>query len=70
MKYMNYLIITAIITLLSCQDSAQKVTQEDKQMAEKIKSEFLRSWNAYKTYAWGHDVLLPVSKGYLDWYEQ
>ena len=38
-------------------------------MAEQIKSEFLRSWNAYKTYAWGHDVLLPVSKGHMDWYE-
>lgn len=38
-------------------------------MAEKIKAEFVRSWNGYKTYAWGHDVLLPVSKGNMDWYE-
>jgi hypothetical protein len=60
----------AFITLfiVSCQP-AWKGSSEDQIMAEKIKSEFLRSWNAYKTYAWGHDVLLPLSKSYMDWYE-
>ncbi|BAO76030.1 alpha-mannosidase/ calcium ion binding / mannosyl-oligosaccharide 1,2-alpha-mannosidase [Winogradskyella sp. PG-2] len=29
----------------------------------------LRSWNAYKTYAWGKDVLLPLSKSGFNWYE-
>jgi len=66
MKYFTFLLI---VLLIGCQTPNQKEKQADKQMAEKIKSEFLRSWNAYKTYAWGHDVLLPVSKGYMDWYE-
>ena len=57
-----------MIALAGCQTSVDKT--EDQKMADQIKSEFLRSWNAYKTYAWGHDVLLPVSKGYMDWYEQ
>lgn len=39
-------------------------------LAKEVRSEMIRSWSAYKKYAWGHDVLLPVSKGYKDWYEQ
>ncbi len=37
-------------------------------LTEKVKSEFLHAWNGYKKYAWGHDVLKPLSKGYEDWY--
>jgi mannosidase alpha-like ER degradation enhancer 2 len=33
-----------------------------------VKTEFLHAWNAYKQYAWGHDALRPLSKGYRDWY--
>ena len=41
----------------------------DKQkLAEEVKAEFLHAWNAYKKYAWGHDVLKPLSKSYQDWY--
>jgi hypothetical protein len=69
MKSFNHFIIISIILLLSCQSTDQKEKQADKLMAEKIKAEFVRSWNGYKTYAWGHDVLLPLSKGYMDWYE-
>jgi hypothetical protein len=70
MKSLNYLTITAIFLLISCQASYHKEKKADKLMAEKIKAEFVRCWDAYKTYAWGHDVLLPVSKGNMDWYEQ
>ena len=37
-------------------------------MAGRIREEFLHAWNAYKQYAWGHDELKPLSKGYHDWY--
>lgn len=37
-------------------------------MAERVRQEFLHAWNAYKQYAWGHDELKPLSKGYHDWY--
>ena len=30
----------------------------------------LRSWQAYKDYAWGYDVLLPLSKSGFNWYEE
>jgi mannosidase alpha-like ER degradation enhancer 2 len=38
--------------------------------AEQVKAEFLHAWTAYKKYAWGHDELKPLSKGYSDWYKQ
>ncbi len=41
-----------------------------KEMAEKVKAEFLHAWDGYKKYAWGHDDLLPLSKKPTDWYGQ
>ena len=38
------------------------------QLAEKVRQEFLHSWNGYKKYAWGHDALKPLSKTHHDWY--
>ena len=69
MKNICFILILSIITFTGCQTVDRKVSEADLQTADKIKSEFLRSWNAYKTYAWGHDVLLPVSRGHMDWYE-
>ncbi len=43
--------------------------QIDKEkLAQEVKQEFLHAWNGYKKYAWGHDVLNPISKSYRDWY--
>ncbi len=39
-------------------------------LAIEVKNETLRSWNAYKAYAWGHDELKPLSKTYSDWYPE
>lgn len=38
--------------------------------AEVVKAEMIRSWEAYRTYAWGDDVLLPLSKTGFNWYEE
>jgi mannosidase alpha-like ER degradation enhancer 2 len=37
-------------------------------MAAKVREEFLHAWQGYRQYAWGHDELLPLSKGFKDWY--
>jgi mannosidase alpha-like ER degradation enhancer 2 len=37
------------------------------EMAKQVRTEFLSCWNAYKQYAWGHDELKPLTKGYYDW---
>lgn len=37
-------------------------------LAEEVKQETLRSWQAYKQYAWGHDALKPLTRSAEDWY--
>jgi len=39
-------------------------------LSDRVKAEFLFSWQAYAKYAWGHDELRPVSKTARDWYGQ
>ena len=36
--------------------------------AAAIKEAFRHAWNGYVRYAWGHDELLPLSRGHRDWY--
>jgi hypothetical protein len=43
---------------------------EAARMATRVKGEFLHAWTGYRTYAWGHDALLPLSRGHRDWYAQ
>ena len=49
---------------------ALPVCAGDPAMAERVRKEFLDSWRAYETYAWGHDELEPLSKTHHDWYGQ
>jgi len=49
---------------------ADMTEQEKARLAAEVKAEFLHSWNAYKTYAWGHDGLKPLSKTHYDWYSE
>jgi len=39
-------------------------------LADMVRNEARRSWNAYKEFAWGHDALKPLSRAYADWYEK
>jgi hypothetical protein len=41
-----------------------------RKLAAEVRTEFLHAWNGYKKYAWGHDDLKPLSKGYHDWYAE
>jgi ER degradation enhancer, mannosidase alpha-like 2 len=50
--------------------NAQYSEKQKEILAEKVKSEFLYAWNAYKKYAWGHDALTPLSKSFHDWYTE
>ena len=45
------------------------VAIDKKEMAERVKQEFLHAWNAYKAHAWGHDDLRPLTKTYRDWHD-
>ena len=41
---------------------------EKSAMADRVRGDFLHAWSGYKQYAWGHDELKPLSKGWRDWY--
>ena len=42
--------------------------EQARQVADRVKTEFLHAWNNYERYAWGHDALKPLSKTAHDWY--
>jgi mannosidase alpha-like ER degradation enhancer 2 len=64
-------VVLVIVFLTGIPAFAQPRPKVDrKQMAEKVKAEFLHAWNGYKKYAWGHDDLMPLSKKPKDWYGQ
>ncbi len=65
----NIKIVSLLFLALSIPILPQASTSQIDKIAysEKVKSEFLHAWNAYKKYAWGHDQLMPVSKTYKDW---
>ena len=41
-----------------------------REMATRVRTEFLHAWTNYEKYAWGHDALKPLSKTPHDWYGQ
>ncbi|MGO9085125.1 MAG: glycoside hydrolase family 47 protein [Terriglobales bacterium] len=69
-------VILILVSIFSMAQAApptsdQKMTgssPDDSEMANRVRQEFLHAWGAYKRYAWGHDELRPLSKGFHDWY--
>jgi hypothetical protein len=59
----------AMALLLSSCTSDRALREGRGRLADEVRQEFLHSWNAYKKYAWGHDILRPVSKAPVDWYK-
>jgi len=51
--------------VLTCVDAHPK---DRASIQERIKSEFFRTWTAYKKHAWGHDELKPLSLTHKDWH--
>ena len=51
-------------------DQKSPAAYAENDLAKDVKNETLRTWNAYLKYAWPHDNLLPISKGYRDWYDE
>jgi mannosidase alpha-like ER degradation enhancer 2 len=61
--------LTILLLLLLFPVSLHAQTPK-KKLAAEVRAEFLRAWNGYKKYAWGHDDLKPLSKTHHDWYPQ
>ncbi len=66
---MRIMIVAAMLGgLLPGPPVAGAQQSEDARLAGEVRAEFLHTWHAYKTYAWGHDELRPLSASYRDWY--
>jgi mannosidase alpha-like ER degradation enhancer 2 len=63
---MRPMLIPLLLPLTLSTAGAQVLTSDV--MAERVKMEFVRAWNGYRTYAWGHDGFRPLSKTAYDWY--
>ena len=63
-------LLTAVVSLSTpgCDRSQQDV--HARQLAARVRTEFLHAWNNYERYAWGHDALRPLSETAHDWYGQ
>ena len=56
------------LSLLSAAAASAQPGPPAPDLANAVRTEFLRSWHAYEQYAWGHDELQPLSKTPKDWY--
>ena len=52
----------------SASEAALWTDEQKALIAAEVRLEFLHAWRGYRQYAWGHDELLPLSKGFKDWY--
>jgi mannosidase alpha-like ER degradation enhancer 2 len=67
MRRFAFIALLALIpSLLSAQSTWTDARKQE--MANRVRKEFLFAWNGYKTYAWGHDELRPISRTPRDWY--
>ena len=55
----------ALVLLAGCRHTPPVATDPT---AVAVREAFVRAWRAYERYAWGHDQLLPLSRGARDWY--
>ena len=62
--------IAAAIVLGSGGCNKSRDDAHAREVATRVRSEFLHAWTNYEKYAWGHDALKPLSKMPHDWYGQ
>jgi hypothetical protein len=63
-------LLAASITFAMHGCAKPREDEHARQLATRVRTEFLHAWNNYERYAWGHDALRPLSKTARDWYGQ
>ena len=68
-KLASWAVATAIsFASVGCKQSRDEA--HTREVATRVRTEFLHAWTNYEKYAWGHDALKPLSKTPHDWYGQ
>jgi len=67
---LNYRFLLLLIPLLLTACGHEETQHPTQQLAIRVRHDTKRTWEAYKTYAWGKDVLLPLSKSGMNWYNE
>jgi ER degradation enhancer, mannosidase alpha-like 2 len=62
--------IAAAIVFVSGGCKQSRDDAHAREVATRVRTEFLHAWTNYEKYAWGHDALKPLSKTPHDWYGQ
>ncbi|HEX4064544.1 MAG TPA: glycoside hydrolase family 47 protein [Acidobacteriaceae bacterium] len=71
MRFRNLVLSLLLLPTLAApaaQTPAAPRVPSQKEMANRIRDQFLHAWNGYHQYAWGHDELRPLSNQPFDWY--
>src|SRR5438477_10377329 len=69
LKLAGWVIAAAIVFgSVGCNRSGDDA--DAREVATRVRTEFLHAWTNYEKYAWGHDALKPLSKTPQDWYGQ
>src|ERR1700751_4243107 len=63
-------LLAAFAALVTHGCAKARQDERARQLAARVRTEFLHAWNNYERYAWGHDALRPLSKTPHDWYGQ
>src|SRR5437667_1485626 len=63
-------VIAAAIVFGSVGCNRSREDADAREVASRVRTEFLHAWTNYEKYAWGHDALKPLSKTPQDWYGQ
>jgi len=61
-------LLAAAALVATSRDLAAQSPPSPVREAAAIREAFLHGWDGYVRYAWGHDELLPLTRGYRDWY--
>src|SRR6266850_2310857 len=57
--------VATVCASIGCHQSREDA--HAREVATRVRTEFLHAWTNYEKYAWGHDALKPLSKTPHDW---
>jgi hypothetical protein len=67
---MNKIIFACMLFYFFGCINAPEKEDDQTNWSENVKKETIRTWKAYQQYAWGFDVLLPLTKDAKNWYDE